>query len=415
MALPASGSISLSAVNTELALSSTAQITMNDAAVRTLFGVASGAITMNNGYGKSNTIPFTGFNTISNFNGSTTTTTYMYGGASNSSGRLVAVGYRASTSSPFYQVPISSYSDNGTTWSTPATMGSPSSGYYYFYDVTCTSANLYVAVGYFTTTGSDGYACFSTSTDGATWTTPAQMGPGASAKYQMWGVTTNSSGTLVATGYGDFGVTGTLAIQSSSTNGTTWTTPTNVNGTTTFSMMRRAGCNTSGRFIIVGRGAGGPPASSYSDNGTSWTTPANIGSINGTLFNVVCSSSGRWVAVGSTNLNGSNGIAIYATSTDGVTWSSGYMNTSSSYGDMWGVAVDKNGKFVAVGNSTYPTNQAVYSTSTDGSTWTTLAAVSPGGVNNYTLWDLAVQPTTGKMCGIGTYASGPYGIQVLSN
>jgi len=54
MALPASGAISLSAVNTELSLSATAAITMNDAAVRTLFGVASGAITMNNGYGKSN-------------------------------------------------------------------------------------------------------------------------------------------------------------------------------------------------------------------------------------------------------------------------------------------------------------------------------------------------------------------------
>ena len=57
MALPASGAISLSAVNTELALSSTAQITMNDAAVRSLFGVASGAITMTNGHGKSNRTP----------------------------------------------------------------------------------------------------------------------------------------------------------------------------------------------------------------------------------------------------------------------------------------------------------------------------------------------------------------------
>ena len=54
MALPASGAISLSAVNTELGLSATAAITMNDAAVRTLFGVASGAITMTNGHGKSN-------------------------------------------------------------------------------------------------------------------------------------------------------------------------------------------------------------------------------------------------------------------------------------------------------------------------------------------------------------------------
>ena len=54
MTLPASGSISLNQVNTELARTATASINMNDAAVRTLFGVPSGAISMSNGRGKSN-------------------------------------------------------------------------------------------------------------------------------------------------------------------------------------------------------------------------------------------------------------------------------------------------------------------------------------------------------------------------
>ena len=54
MALPASGQISLANVNVELSLTSTAQISMNDAAVRTLFAIASGAISMSNGFGKSN-------------------------------------------------------------------------------------------------------------------------------------------------------------------------------------------------------------------------------------------------------------------------------------------------------------------------------------------------------------------------
>lgn len=53
MALPSSGEISLSNVNVELGLSATAQISLNDAAVRTLFGISSGAISMSNGYGKS--------------------------------------------------------------------------------------------------------------------------------------------------------------------------------------------------------------------------------------------------------------------------------------------------------------------------------------------------------------------------
>lgn len=59
MPLPSSGPISLSQVNTELGLSSTANISMGNSNVRTLFGVASGAISMSNGYGKANQFAFT--------------------------------------------------------------------------------------------------------------------------------------------------------------------------------------------------------------------------------------------------------------------------------------------------------------------------------------------------------------------
>lgn len=59
MALPSSGAISLNQVNVELGNSGTASINMGSAAVRTLFGVASGAISMSNGYGKSNQFAFT--------------------------------------------------------------------------------------------------------------------------------------------------------------------------------------------------------------------------------------------------------------------------------------------------------------------------------------------------------------------
>lgn len=59
MALPSSGAISLNDVNVELGNSGTAQIDMGSAAVRGLFGVASGAISMSNGYGKSSQFTFT--------------------------------------------------------------------------------------------------------------------------------------------------------------------------------------------------------------------------------------------------------------------------------------------------------------------------------------------------------------------
>jgi hypothetical protein len=55
MTLPASGAISFSCINTELGYSSTAAISLNDAAVRGLFGQASGSVCMNTGHGKSNT------------------------------------------------------------------------------------------------------------------------------------------------------------------------------------------------------------------------------------------------------------------------------------------------------------------------------------------------------------------------
>ena len=54
MALPSTGAISLYDVNVELGLSGTTTISMNQTSVRTLFGVASGQISMSDGYGRSN-------------------------------------------------------------------------------------------------------------------------------------------------------------------------------------------------------------------------------------------------------------------------------------------------------------------------------------------------------------------------
>ena len=59
MALPASGPISINQVNIELGVAGNTQRSFNDAALRTLFAVPSGQISMSNVFGKSNAPPVT--------------------------------------------------------------------------------------------------------------------------------------------------------------------------------------------------------------------------------------------------------------------------------------------------------------------------------------------------------------------
>jgi len=56
MTLPISGAIQFSDINTELGRNATAQLGIDDSAVRTLFGIATGAIDINTGHGKSNRV-----------------------------------------------------------------------------------------------------------------------------------------------------------------------------------------------------------------------------------------------------------------------------------------------------------------------------------------------------------------------
>tara|TARA_R110001606_G_scaffold366371_1_gene521513 strand:- start:462 stop:1457 length:996 start_codon:yes stop_codon:yes gene_type:complete len=81
MALPASGQITLNQVNVELGLTATAQISLNDSAVRGLFDDASGQISMSQGYGKANEFVLTISSSTQEANVSTLATSAGWNGS----------------------------------------------------------------------------------------------------------------------------------------------------------------------------------------------------------------------------------------------------------------------------------------------------------------------------------------------
>ena len=94
MTLPASGAISFNAINVELCRAGGAQLSLNDSAVRTLFGQASGAVCMNTGHGKSNTsVP--GAPTIGSASSTGTTSASVSFSAPASNGGLTIDYYQA--------------------------------------------------------------------------------------------------------------------------------------------------------------------------------------------------------------------------------------------------------------------------------------------------------------------------------
>jgi hypothetical protein len=135
MTLPASGQISINQVNVELGVAGTTQRSFNDGLVRTLFAVASGAISMSNGYGKANTLPVTpGSNTfttagttswtIPNFN---TMTVYGFG-AGASGGSYSGFGTPASGTSTSFGVYLSATGGRYGGYTTDVGTGGTGSG-----------------------------------------------------------------------------------------------------------------------------------------------------------------------------------------------------------------------------------------------------------------------------------------------
>ena len=298
------------------------------------------------------------FTTPTNMNGSTSYA-QMTSVTVNSDGLFVAVGYDGSN------YPVYATSIDGSIWTTPALMNG-STSVAQMISVTVNSAGLFVAVGY---DGSN-YPVYATSSDGSTWTTPALMN-GSTSYAQMTSVTVNSAGLFVAVGYDN----NFYPLYATSSDGSIWTTPVYMNGSVTSAIMTGVTVNADGLFVAVGYDNNLYPLYATSSDGSTWTTPAlmNGSTSYAIMTSVTVNSAGLFVAVG----YDSSYISLYATSTDGRIWTTpAPMNGSSGGAQMTSVTVNSDGLFVAVGVAWFPVDgYPVYTTSVDGSTWTALATM----------------------------------------
>ena len=304
----------------------------------------------------------------------------------NPSGLFAAVGYGDITPYPLYAT-----SSDGITWTAPAQMGGSGSNPTSINAVTVNSSGLFVAVG---SDGQYGYPAYSTSTDGTTWTAPALMN-GSNVMANMRAVAVNSSGLFVSLGSNSSG----RPVYATSSDGTTWTTPTLITGSTSIAYMVSIAVNSSGLFVAVGYNGTYQPLYSTSTNGSNWTVPALMnGSTAGAVMDgVTVNSSGLFVAVGGQDLTG---YPLYATSSNGSTWTTpALMNGSTSFATMTSVAVNSSGLFVAIGQEQDPNAYPLYATSSNGSNWTTPARMNGSTTPAY-VFGVAVN-TSGLFVAVG--------------
>lgn len=349
MTLPANGLITLGQIDAELGFSTTAAITLNDAAVRTLLGVASGPIFLSNGYGKTNAVSITTANSWTTHptpNAAMTDTIWTVKFA-NGSFMLLSVTYNYSNqaffstdglnwTAHFLPSTISTVSatggngkfvvmgypnnyvtaNNGVTWTAISTTQVPGRPYVNF------ANGQFIGIEY-----SNIYK----STDGVTWTTTyAAGGPTASSMYILW---TGTRYVFIPSGYSNTGY--------ASPNLTTWTTITSLSPSAIASGCSMAvATNGNGVIVIAPSIYNNWTVSVSVDHGATWqdvVIPSGYGP-GGTYQSKIDYGNGVFVISAQDNA---------MVSADGLHWTTfqviGQQYASSAYGNGTWVMASLNG------------------------------------------------------------------------
>ena len=237
--------------------------------------------------------------------------------------------------------PIYTTSADGVTWTSAAVCSSTTVGN--IWALTVNSAGVFAAIMQV----SGGVPAYMTSADGSTWTTPTSI-PGAASGvfYFNAAITVNTAGNFVVTGYNAFDSAPWYAY---SANGSTWAaaampgapfTPRSVIWSDYYAV-----------FITIGS-IPGSLAYATSTDGTTWTAPVTMpGSTSAaTIVSLAEDPSGVIVGVGQLQV-GATSEPIYLTTTNGVDWSvPTLLNGSTAVGYMRGIVWSASlGKFVATG------------------------------------------------------------------
>ena len=169
----------------------------------------------------------------------------------------------------------------------------------YIKAVTVNSSGLFVAVGY----DSSIKPVYAKSSNGSTWTTPANMIIGGSDTMFTQSIAVNNSGVFSAVGYDNSA--SNFPVCAKSTDGINWSvTIMGVFGSLSTCYIGSITVNSSGLFVAVGRKTNGPAYSTSAD-GYNWSIPAlmNGSTVSANMTSVTVNTAGTFVAVGTESSN----------------------------------------------------------------------------------------------------------------